>query len=206
MILNNLITEDMKNHFKYRTGFHLWCVRKWSDRIAILNDSRIDRELLDKERDEHDELKWVEPEYTPYLLISWNYKCTREGVSFELPENIKELMHEATFHHIKRHKHHPEYWDDSVTIASLNKDDRDRPSAGQLVDGTKMPLTYVAAMCADWFAMSEELGGHPAKWVADNINVRWKFTTEQIGLINDLIADVWDKTLLVIEKTAKDKP
>lgn len=181
----------MKEHFKYRTGYHLWCVRKWSDRIAALNDSRIDRTLLDKERDDHDEMKWLEPEYTPYLYISWSYKCRRDGVDFNLPDDIKQQMHEATFHHIKNHKHHPEFWDDSVTIHSLNKDDRDRPSAGKIVDGTKMPITYVAAMVADWFAMSEELGGHPAKWAADNINIRWKFTNSQIGLINDLIERVW---------------
>lgn len=189
--MTDLITDDMRAHFKYRTGYHLWCVHKWSNRIAALNDPRIDRALLDKERDDHDEMKWLEPEYSPYLFISWDYKCRREKVPFSLPAEIKQLTHEATFHHIKNHRHHPEFWDDSVTIQSLNKDDRDRPSGGAIVDGTKMPLTYVAAMCADWFAMSEELGGHPAKWAADNINVRWQFTNEQIGLINDLIAEVW---------------
>ena len=96
-------------------------------------------------------------------------------------------MNEATFHHIKSHRHHPEFWDESVTIKDLNKDDRDRPSEGRIVDGTKMPLTYVAAMCADWFAMSEELGGHPNDWASKNINVRWKFNEEQINLIYDLI-------------------
>lgn len=191
--MSKIITQEMIEHFKYRTGFHLWCVRKWSDKIAALNDKRIDRTLLDKERDDHDELKWLEPEFTPYVLISWNYRCKRIGTPFDLPSDIKNKMHEATFHHIKRHRHHPEFWDDGVTINALNKNDRDRPSDGEIVDGTKMPMTYVASMCADWFAMSEELSGHPAKWAADNINVRWKFTNEQIGLINDLITTVWDK-------------
>lgn len=184
-------TEDMKNHFKYRTGYHLWCVRKWSDRIAKLNDSRIDRELLDKERDDHDSGKWLEPEYSPYLFISWNYKCKREGVPFDLPSDIKEQTHLATFHHIKNHKHHPEFWDDQVTIEGLNKDDRDRPAEGKQVDGTKMPLTYIAAMVADWFAISEELGGHPKEWAIKNVNVRWKFTQEQVDLIYELIEKVW---------------
>lgn len=185
------ITKAMHEHFKYRTGYHLWCVRKWSDRIAQLNDARIDRALLDKERDDHDEMKWVAPEYTPYVLISWQYKCRRDGVEFKPNENITEMMHEATFHHIKNHKHHPEFWDDAVTISGLNKDDRDRPAEGQLVDGTKMPLTYVAAMVADWLAMSEELGGHPKIWADKNINVRWRFAEDQIALIYDLIVEVW---------------
>lgn len=186
------ITQEMIEHFKYRTGFHLWCVHKWTNRIAALNDKRIDLDTLFDERDRHDEYKWLTPEYEPYLFISWGYKCRRTGVDFILPDSIKEQMNEATFHHIKSHRHHPEFWDDNVTIAALNKGDRDRPAAGQMVDGTKMPMSYVAAMVADWFAMSEELGSHPAKWAADNINVRWKFTNEQIGLINDLIADVWE--------------
>jgi len=186
-----VITQDMINHFKYRTGYHLWCVHKWSNKIASLNHPAIDKLLLDKERDDHDELKWAEPEYTPYVLISWNYKCKREGVEFILPNDIKEKMHEATFHHIKRHKHHPEFWDDNVTIDGLNKDDRDKPTEGKQVDGTKMPPTYIAAMVADWFAMSEELGGHPKKWANDNVNVRWKFNTEQVELIYELIEKVW---------------
>ncbi len=189
--MSDLITKEMVDYFKYRTGYHLWCVHKWTNRIAELRDPRINIIQLIEERDSHDEFKWIEPEYTPYVLITWNYKCKRDEVDFNLPDDIKEKMHEATFHHIKNHRHHPEYWDDNVTIAGLNKDDRDRPSKGQMVDGTKMPMTYVAAMVADWFAMSEELGGHPARWAADNINIRWTFTNAQIGLINDLIQDVW---------------
>lgn len=189
--VGELITQAMIYHFKYRTGFHLWCVHKWSNKILSTLDGRIDTNLFLDERDRHDEFKWSEPEYTPYLLISWSYKCKRDGIAFVLPDNVKQQMHEATFHHIKNHRHHPEFWDDLVTIQSLNKDDRDKPSAGKIVDGTKMPMTYVASMVADWFAMSEELGGHPAKWAADNVNVRWEFTNQQIKLINDLIERCW---------------
>jgi hypothetical protein len=46
-------------------------------------------------------------------------------------------------------------------------------------------------MVADWCAMSEELGGHPAKWAADNINIRWKFNEHQIALIYFIIGKVW---------------
>lgn len=188
---DDFITKNMEDHFKYRTGYHLWCVRKWSDRIAAFNDPRVDRQLLDEERDKHDEMKWLFPEYEPYVLTSWHYKCKRDGVEFKLPAEIKEKMHEATFHHIKNHRHHPEFWDKEVTIDSLNKDDRDRPSEGKIVDGTHMPLTYVAAMVADWFAMSEELGGHPRDWAKANIGVRWNFSQAQESFIYYLIDRVW---------------
>jgi len=185
------MTKEMIDYFKYRTGFHLWCVHKWSNRIAALGDGRIDVELLNRERDEHDEMKWLSPEFEPYVSISWMYKCRRDGIPFEMPQDLKDRMNEATFHHIKNHKHHPEFWDSGSTLDSLNKDDRDRPSSAPMVDGTKMPLTYVASMVADWMAMSEELGGHPKDWAGKNINVRWRFTAEQTSLIFDLIERVW---------------
>jgi len=189
-----VITDEMKEYFTLRTRAHLFLVRKYSDKIAALQDPRINQGLLDLERDEHDQYKWQEPEYTPYLYITWNYYCKRKKIPFELTEDIKNQMHEATFHHIKMHKHHPEFWDKNVTIAGLNKDDRDRPAEGQLVDGSQMPDTYVAAMVADWCAMSEELGTNsPKDWADKNINIRWKFTDDQVSFIYSLIGKVWNK-------------
>ena len=154
----------------------------------------INNNLLDKERDEHDQFKFAEPEYSPYLFITWNYYCKRKSIPFELSQEIKDKMHEATFHHIKTHAHHPEYWDEGVTIAGLNKDDRDRPAEGKIVDGINMPNTYIAAMVADWCAMSEELGTNsPKDWADANINIRWKFTEQQTYLIYSLIEMVWQK-------------
>lgn len=189
--IDKIVTKEMIDYFKYRTGYHLWCVHKWTNRILDLCDSRIDAKAMAEERDKHDEFKWFEPEYTPYLLITWQYKCKRDGVVFHIPEEIKEKMHEATFHHIKNHRHHPEFWDDTVSLECLNKDDRDTPSAGKMVNGTNMPMTYVAAMVADWCAMSEELGGHPKDWAKKNIGIRWQFSDKQTRLIYDLIDRVW---------------
>lgn len=182
----------MDEWFKIRTGRHLRLVYKWSNKIAELGDKRIDKVLLDKERDDHDLMKFLEPEYTPYLYITWNYKCKRDGIQFDMTKQMQDAANGATFHHIKNHKHHPEYWDDSASKDVLNDKDRDKPS-GVMVDATKMPLTYVASMVADWFAISEELGTKPIDWAKKNINVRWKFTNDQADLIYDLIREVWDK-------------
>lgn len=187
-----MITDEMKEYFTLRTRAHLYLVRKWSDKIADMCFPKVREYLLNKERDEHDQFKFVEPEYTPYVYITWNYYCKRKNIPFELSQEIKDKMHEATFHHIKNHAHHPEFWDESVDMDGLNKDDRDRPAEGKLVDGTKMPLTYVAAMIADWCAMSEELGTNsPKEWADKNINVRWKFTSEQVNFIYHVIEKVW---------------
>jgi hypothetical protein len=185
-------TQEMKEYFLLRTRAHLFLVHKYHNKISKIKHPSINNELLDKERDDHDQFKFKEPEYSPYLFITWNYYCKRKNIPFELSQEIKDKMHEATFHHIKNHKHHPEYWDDAVNINGLNKDDRDRPSEGKLVDGTYMPYTYIAAMVADWCAMSEELGTNsPKDWALANINVRWKFTESQVKFIYFLIDEVW---------------
>ena len=193
--------KKMQDYFKYRTGYHLWLVNKWSNRIvskahlifpedAYLQE-RID--LINQERDEHDNGKWEEPEYNPYVYTTWMYKCRREGVPFDIPKEIQDKMLEATFHHVKHHKHHPEYWDDNCPIDCINPINRDKPS-GYFVDGTNMPLAYVAAMCADWFAMSEELNTNPKDWAMANVNVRWKFAQDQVALIYKTIEVVWPKS------------
>ena len=181
----------MKRFFTLRTRQHLYLVHKWSNKIESLQHSLIDNKLLNAERDEHDSYKWIDPEYTPYVLITWNYEMKRQGKVFELPEEIKEAMHEATFHHIKNHRHHPEFWDDKVTADSLNKCDRDTPSAGRKVDGTNMPLTYVASMVGDWLAMSEELRTCPYDWIKKNVGIRWDFTPNTVEFIYRLVEAVW---------------
>ena len=193
--LKALISDDMRKFFTLRTRAHLYLVNKWHNKIAklsVVHGWPVDLALFNQERDDHDQGKWEDPEVTPYILLTWRYEQRRRGGDLELPESIKEAIHKATFHHIKSHRHHPEFWDETSTLETLNKNDRDKPS-GVVVDGTKMPMTYVAAMVADWMAMSEELGGHPAKWAKDNIGVRWSFTDEQERLIYNIIERVWDQ-------------
>ena len=103
---------------------------------------------------------------------------------------MKDAIHDATYHHVKNNRHHPECWDENIKSNPINKDNRDTPS-GVIVDATKMPVTAIIEMCADWCAMSEELGGHPAKWAKDNIGVRWNFDKHQIEYINHLIEVMW---------------
>ena len=94
-------------------------------------------------------------------------------------------MHEATYHHVKHNKHHPEYWDNTTTLESINPKDRDKKPE-KPVDATKMPLNYVAVMVADWLAMSEEKKTSVKDWISNNVNKRWIFTPKQVELINKL--------------------
>ena len=63
-----------------------------------------------------------------------------------------------------------------------------------MVDGTKMPLTYVAQMVTDWTAMNEEknkdkdLERYSAKdWADKNVNIRWSFSPAQVEFIYEII-------------------
>lgn len=193
--MSTTITEDrMKEHFLYRTRAHLYLVRKWSDIIAneFSLDDRINKNLLNAERDVHDQTKFIEPEYSSYVNITWKYYCKRHGLDFETDKDLEDKMHEATYHHVKNNKHHPEYWDNETTIDNaISRDNRDGVPARQ-INGMNMPLTYIAAMCADWCAMAEELNKNsPQDWANKNINIRWKFTDEQVNFIYEVLNKVW---------------
>lgn len=133
----------------------------------------------------HDASKYLSPEYKPYILTTWKYKCQREGIDFQVNEFEQEQMHQATIHHVKTNKHHPEFW--SKEEKCINKDDRDKPIS--LIDSTEMPMIYIAEMVCDWLAVSEERGSSVKDWADSNINIRWKFNQEQIKLIYFLIEE-----------------
>jgi len=73
----------------------------------------------------------------------------------------------------------------------FNRDNRDAVP-DTMVNATAMPDVYIAEMCADWMAMSEELSSRPQDWADMNVNVRWKFTDEQVELIYNILNKIWD--------------
>jgi hypothetical protein len=179
-------TDDMRLLFKKRTRRHIRLVGEFCDKIADKYPEF--KELLERKK-VHDASKFEEPEYTPYLFVTWKYKCKREGEEFKVPKDIEDRMHEATLHHVTTNNHHPEYHSPRKD-GLINKENRDAPPE-EIVDATEMPDLDVAEMCADWMAMSKELGGHPKDWADKNVNVRWKFTEGQKKLIYEIIEECW---------------
>jgi len=180
------VTDEMKDWFEKRTRKHIGFVGEFCDKIAE-HYPRF-KELLERKK-VHDDSKFEEPEYTPYLFVSWRHKCKKDGEKFEVPKEIEEGMHEATLHHVTTNSHHPEFHSPRKT-GLINREDRDKPPK-EIVDATSMPDLDVAEMCADWMAMSKELGGDPKDWADKNVNVRWKFTEDQKKLIYDIIRKCW---------------
>ncbi len=142
----------------------------------------------------HDDSKWEDPEYTPYVWLTWRYKCKDDGIELELPDGMDERIQKATWHHITVNKHHPEYWDDNASFESnLNSKDRDKPPENP-VDATKMDDISLAEMVCDWNAMGLERGNTAESWADKNVNVRWLFTDDQVENIYKWIKDLEDKT------------
>lgn len=178
------ITPEMRNWFNKRTKYHIDLVRKYCERIRKLKKRY--NGILERGK-RHDNSKFINPEYIPYIYISWQYKCKDDKVDFQIPKFLNDQMNEATEHHVKNNPHHPEYYCDDVE--TINREDRDKPN--KLIDCTKMPTLSICEMVADWCAMSEEKGGNPKDWADKNVGIRWKFNNNQIKLIYDLISKIW---------------
>jgi hypothetical protein len=176
---------EMQNWFDERTKKHVNLVKKYCN---ILGKKFPEFSLVTGEG--HDDSKFKDPEREPYVHISWHYKMKQDGKKYDVLDAIKDKMNEASHHHVKNNKHHPEFYDEN---AELNKQDRDG-IPDNVTDGTKMPNESIAEMVADWCAMSEELGTNtPEDWADKVIGKRFKFTEDQKKLIYKLIEGTWNK-------------
>lgn len=172
-------TQEMIDFFEKRTKEHIDRVKKFCKKIDELFPGRFDGIISRGE--EHDASKFNEPEYTPYLFITWDYKCKDDGVDFDLPKEISDKMDEASHSHVTSNKHHPE------CHCGVEKAKRGEKN-GEMIDGTKMTDLDIAEMIADWAAMSDEKDEPgPKGWADRNVNKKWKFSDDQTDLIYELI-------------------
>lgn len=175
-----MITREMEQHFYKRTEAHIKLVQKYG--LHFLDNKFVPYTFASK-LITHDSSKMLSPEYKPYVNITWNYYCQRNNIEVNFTELEKEAMHNATVHHVKTNKHHPEYW--SKEYDCINKQDRDKPA--KIIDASEMPFIYIAEMVCDWLAVSEERNTNPIQWANQNIGVRWFFSPEQVKFIYFLI-------------------
>ena len=168
--------NDLEAHFLKRTLAHILRVKR---NVLTLVESQfpVDTIALMQQNQRHDVTKFEEPEKSTYIEITEMYRCRRLGLPFEMTDELKRRIAEATLHHVKHNPHHPEFFAPS---ASINMEDRDSPPE-EMVDATSMSDIGLVEMCCDWVAMSQEKLGHNSAhvWAKDNINVRWKFTEAQ---------------------------
>ena len=183
--------EKMGDWYTKRTNMHKKKKKKYCERIL---ESFPEFDELSNRILFHDNSKFEEPEKTPYIFISWQYKCKDEGWDFREcnpPDNIDELMSIATHHHVTTNSHHPEYHSVIPVKHNIFARDRDDPS-DKKINATKMPRLDIVEMCADWAAMSEEKGNTPQDWAKKNVNIRWMFDKDQENLIYKILNNIWE--------------
>ena len=194
--LNNLLirfgeksmkaTSEMKEFFDARTKKHIDLVKKYCKKIYDIYGDQF--EGIIERGEAHDESKWTEPEMEPYIFITWDYKCKDEDKKFDVPDDIKKMMTDASEHHVNNNEHHPEFH--CSKKGKINKEDRDA-NPDEIIDATSMEGLDIVELCADWMAMSEEKGNSPIDWADEKIGKRWKFNDEAIYLIYDILNNVW---------------
>lgn len=182
---NEEYKEKMENWFVERTNKHIDRVKKFCKKIFDYDSEKY--EGIIERGEEHDDSKWKEPEREPYVYITWKYKCEEDGEDYKPPEDLDDMMNEATEHHVKVNKHHPEsHCDREVDL--INREDRDKPPK-EIIDAAKMGDLDIAEMVSDWLSMAEERDTLAKDWADKNVNIRWKFTDDQKDLIYELIEE-----------------
>jgi len=185
-------TPEMRDHFYTRTINHIESVQSFYVKYLLKNNYEID--FQNDKIWKHDYSKFCEPEIMPYIIITWNYFCKEYNLDFIISDSVRQLMNEATEHHIRENPHHPEYWDPNKYNRSLiAKDERDKfdPNSMEIVDATAMPERYLIEMCADWCATGQERRNTPFEWADKVINHRWKFTKDQTDFVYNTLKEMW---------------
>lgn len=124
----------------------------------------------------HDASKYND-EFLPYVWLTEFYRCKQDNEPFSYPDGVEPIVDKATFEHIKVNRHHPEY--------------HSQPS--------DMTTEDIIEMICDHCAMSQELNDSLRDWTDNNTFKKYKWTPEQVDLINALV-DLLEKTLM---KTVK---
>ncbi len=185
------ITKQMIGHFEQRTAMHIRLVKKYAKILSkIIKMSDKTKSKFNKQLSNHDEDKYSKQLRQGYIFISWRYYVGDQKFKQMLGKVDQELLNRTTQKHVKRNKHHPEHWEFSDQPA-INLTDRDKPL--RLVDATKMDKISLAQMVCDWCAMSQERNNSPFDWAKQNINVRWKFTEQQMNFIYKCLKILWKK-------------
>jgi hypothetical protein len=178
------ITGAMLTHFYDRTKRHIGLVQKY---CTVLEKAGV--EGLVERGEEHDSIKYEEPELEPYIWLTWRYKCKDDGTECVLPKGMEDAINVATQHHILNSRHHPEYHQ-TKTLDVVDENDRDA-APDEIIDASGMGDLDIAEMVADWCAMAEERGNTPRAWADKSVDVRWKFTPNQKKRIYKLIDLAW---------------
>ena len=173
--------QEMIDYSNTRQWAHITAVCENMKKIAEMIPSCADQ--LEERMKLHDQSKFEEPEFTPYLYINWMYKCKKEGITYEYPEGMGDKTYDATVYHVLHNRHHPEFHAGEVGISRTDRDKSDK-----IVDASGMSEVDVIEMVCDWVAVAKERGATSARpWFESCSKTRWSFTDEQKDFIDSII-------------------
>ena len=162
-----VITEEMEYFFEVRTKMHV---------LQVVNNIRLLDGFLGYPLAQleavgaiHDTSKFVEPERTWYIWLSWNFLCDQLKMKFVYPFGIGEQVNGAIQHHLSHNPHHPE----------------SHASPDDMVD------LEIIEMISDWTSVSLEWGETSCrKWADENIDRKWNFSANRKEFIYKVIDEL----------------
>ena len=157
--------DELYNKFTKRTKNHIKLVNKYAHKVGLQFPN-------------HDGDKLT--------LLSNGYKYYSKPKE-ERTEEEQKALDDATLIHITTNPHHPESW----TNDDLSGFTRKNFTPNGPIDATSMMEPYISELCADWCAVSEEMGNTPFEWFEKVNGKRWLFSEEQQKLILETLHKMW---------------
>ena len=129
--------EYLYNHIHNVKKGYEWLKENCSDIFNSLTEK--DQKWLEKNIDHHDEIKYGQEEFFPYMEYFYGEDS---GDFIDDNSDIKINFNEAWNYHQKTNRHHWQYW------ILINDYDVDKL---QFID---MPMIYIIEMICDWWSFS----------------------------------------------------
>lgn len=146
-----------------------------ANHIALVR--RIGRVLFDLDLSEHDKDK-IECDVDDLNLYA--LRSAMQDGKYRPRSNDKVVLNNLTGRHVKSQKHHPEYWDDAITVDSFNYEEP------PTTDASRMPVKYIIEMICDWCAVAIKLNKGIFQWYNSTCTgdaPRFRFTPAQRCII-----------------------
>ena len=162
-------TDEMNTLFITRSNVHRFLVK--GNLLLMENYRGLSFNILSELAEQHDLIKFKEPECIAYTWMTWMYYCKNNGIVFDCPQSLAKIISQGWHHHIRSNLHHPE--------AHPNPD--------------LMNISDIVEMVCDWAAIAQENNdnnGSCLQWATLNIYKKWNFSLEKNILIFSTIQEL----------------
>lgn len=172
--MRNATQKEIDNFIEYRAN-HVALVQRIGSVVFSIDISDHDKDKIEADGEE---------------LNLFSLRNSMLNGTYHPHKADKAKLKRLVGKHVKSQKHHPEYWDDSIT--ARNFDDENPPQ----VNAHKMPKRYLLEMVCDWCAVALKLNKPLFNWynkTCTGENARFLFTDNQKEYIIECISRVASK-------------